>query len=324
MIEQLDMKDRRLLYCLDFDARMPLSRLAKKIGVSKQVAKYRIENLRKKNIIQGFYVDVNASKLGYAIYLVYLKFHHLPTEKEKEFIAQLSKQEGVGVNVSINGVWDHCIGIWAQSVVHFQKLYSEIMKEYDKYVKNKMVMIETSFYYFKPKQILNKKDESEIIMSGELEKDELDEKDRHILIALSKNARLPLTNLGKQIKLSPNSVKERLKKLEKNRVILGYRVMINYDLLGFLHYRTFLHLENMSAENEKKLIQFLKYDKSVISVTKTIGHSELEFRAVVKNIQEYYLLIEEIRENFPDILENYESIIYYKFYDVLNYFPFFT
>ena len=47
-------------------------------------------------------------------------------------VLHLSEQQSVGVNVSLNGKWDHCIGIWAESVFHFQKYYLEIMKEYEK------------------------------------------------------------------------------------------------------------------------------------------------------------------------------------------------
>ena len=57
-MEELDLKDKKILFALDFDARMSLTQLGKKVGVSKQVAKYRIENLAKRGIIKGFYTDV--------------------------------------------------------------------------------------------------------------------------------------------------------------------------------------------------------------------------------------------------------------------------
>ncbi|MFC1801411.1 Lrp/AsnC family transcriptional regulator [Nanoarchaeota archaeon] len=319
---ELDVKDKKLIYTLDFEARMPLTQLAKKLNISKQVAKYRLENLQKRNIIQGFYADINASKLGLAIYLVYFKFHHLTPDLEKQFIDHISKQNQVGVNVSINGKWDYCIGIWAESIIHFKKYYQKTMKDYEKYVKNKTVMIETDFYYFKPKQILQKKEDEQIIMTGELEQYQLDNVDEKILIELSKNCRISLVDLGKLTKLTPNGVKSRIKNLEKNKVILGYRVMINYPLLNFLHYRAFLHLENTTEEKEKKIIQFLKQKKSVVSATKTISYCELEFRAVVKDVHEFYVVMEELRNNFPDLIKDHESILYYKFHEALNYFPF--
>ncbi|MFH1133114.1 MAG: Lrp/AsnC family transcriptional regulator, partial [Nanoarchaeota archaeon] len=167
-----------------------------------------------------------------------------------------------------------------------------------------------------------KKEDEQITMTGELEQYNLDNVDKMILVGLSKNCRISLVELGKITKLTPNGVKSRIKNLERNKVILGYRVMINYPLLNFLHYRAFLHLENITEDKEKKIIQFLKQQKSVVSVTKTIGYCELEFRAVVKDVHEFYVLMEEIRNHFPDFIKDHESIIYYRFYEALNYFPF--
>ena len=321
MAEQLDLTDRKIIYTLDFNSRMPLSQLAKKVGISKQVAKYRLENLVKKGIIKGFYTDINASKLGLEIYMVYFKFHKMTPEIEKKFIEHMCSQESIGVNISVNGKWDYTIDLWASSIMHFKRQYQKIMKDYEKYVKSKQVIIETDFYYFKPKPILGIKSDEQITMTGDIEKVAIDEIDKKILSHLAKNSRVPLVELARIVKLTPNAVKERIRTLEKNGIILGYRVFINYQLLGFLHYRVFLHLENVE-EIERKIIQFLKYHKTCVSITKTIGYCELEFRPIVKNVDEFYKLMEELRNKFSDYLKEYEPIIYYKMHDVWNYFPF--
>ncbi len=321
-MEALTLKDRKIIYELDFDARMSLTQLGKKVGLSKQAVKYRLENLEKRKIIQGFYADINASKAGFSIYLVYLKFHQIPSEKEKELIAHIGRQKYIGVNATIQGKWDYCIGILAESIIHFKNYYNEIMKDYEKYVKNKIIMIVTDFYYFKPKQILEKDDNEQITMTGELMHPDFDEKDKEILTFLAKDARMSLVDMSKKIDLTANAIKERIKNLEKNGVIAAYRVMINYSLLGFLHYRIFLHLDFLTRDLEKKIISFLKNQKPVISVTKTIGYCDLEFRAIVKDIHEFYVLIENLRNQFPEMIKDYESILYYKFHQNLNYFPF--
>src|SRR3989339_894662 len=206
-MEELDLINSKIIYTLDFDARMPLSQLAKKVGISKQVAKYRIENLVKRGVIKGFYTDINASKLGLEIYMVYFKFHKMTPEIEKKFIKHMCSQESVGVNISVNGKWDYTIDLWAQSIMHFKRYYQNIMKDYEKYVKNKQVVIETDFYYFKPKQILDIKSDEQITMTGDIERDELDKIDRKILIHLSKNSRISLVELGRLVQLTPNAIK---------------------------------------------------------------------------------------------------------------------
>lgn len=322
MAEKLDLIDKKIIYTLDFTSRMPLTQLAKKIRISKHVAKYRLENLVKRGVIMGFYADINASKIGLEIYMVYFKFHKMAPEIEKKFIKHMCSQDSVGVNISVNGKWDYTIDLWAPSIMHFKRYYQNIMKDYEKYVKNKQVVIETDFYYFKPKPILYINSYEQITMTGDIESIRLDETDKKILANLAKNARAPLVELAKIVNLTPNAVKERIKNLEKNNIILGYRLFINYQLLGLLHYRVFLHLENLTEEIERKIIQVLKYHKTCVSITKTIGYCELEFRTIVKDVDEFYKLMEELRNRFSDYLKEYESIIYYKMHDVWNYFPF--
>lgn len=322
MTEELDLIDKKIIYTLDFDARMPLTNLARKLRISKQVAKYRIDNLTKRGIIRGFYTDINFSKIGFEVYMVYFKFHKMPTSVEENFIKHMQSQEGVGVNISINGKWDYMFDMWAESIMHFKRQYQKVMQDYEKYVKSKQVIIETDFYYFKPKQIYEHVSDEQITMTGDIEKNTIDTVDRKILIQLCKDCRTQLTGIAKAVKLTPRAVKERIKSLEKKNIILGYRVFIDYQRLGFLHYRVFLHMENHTPEVEKKLIQFLRYHKTVVSITKTIGDCELEFRPIVKNVDEFYKLMEELRNNFSDNFKDYESVIYYKMHDVWNYFPF--
>lgn len=60
----------------------------------------------------------------------------------------------------------------------------------------------------------------------------LDKIDHKILRMLKSNARIPLAHISKNIGLSSPSVKDRIQKLEKEGVILGYRPIIDYRKLG--------------------------------------------------------------------------------------------
>jgi len=57
--------------------------------------------------------------------------------------------------------------------------------------------------------------------------------DRKILQELSCDARLPVAELGRRIKLSPSATAERVRRLESLELIRGYRADINLQALGF-------------------------------------------------------------------------------------------
>lgn len=60
----------------------------------------------------------------------------------------------------------------------------------------------------------------------------LDSVDYAILNCLKENARMTSSEIGKKINLSVSAVIERIKKLEKNKIIQGYTVSLNQAKMG--------------------------------------------------------------------------------------------
>ena len=83
---KIDMKDKRILYELDIDSRQSLSQIGKKVGLPKNVVAYRINKLRQHGIIKTFYTVVDAYKLGYIAFRMYLTYQYMTPEIEKELI----------------------------------------------------------------------------------------------------------------------------------------------------------------------------------------------------------------------------------------------
>ncbi len=56
--------DRRIIELLQRDARMPISRIAKEVGLSENGVKYRLEKLEKDGVISQYALLVNPAKIG--------------------------------------------------------------------------------------------------------------------------------------------------------------------------------------------------------------------------------------------------------------------
>ncbi|MDP4762801.1 MAG: AsnC family transcriptional regulator [Salibacteraceae bacterium] len=62
---------------------------------------------------------------------------------------------------------------------------------------------------------------------------EIDKTDRQILTLLIKDARMPFTEIAKQLNVSPGTVHGRVKKMEKKRIITGATLSVNYEVVGY-------------------------------------------------------------------------------------------
>ena len=95
MLEKLDLKDRKLLSSIEMDARTPLTQLAKKLKLSKQVVKYRMDRLQKENLIQSYYAVIDLNKLKQTIYVVYFKLANITSSIEQTWYNKLNSDKAV-------------------------------------------------------------------------------------------------------------------------------------------------------------------------------------------------------------------------------------
>ncbi|MEK6836374.1 MAG: Lrp/AsnC family transcriptional regulator [Nanoarchaeota archaeon] len=315
---ELKLMEKKILEGMDFHAREPISIIARRLKMSKQRVIYNINKLEKEGIIQGYYADINPSKLGITIYLIYLTFQKISTEKEETFINHLNNSL-LSLNVSTQGKWDHSFAILAKDIYEFREKYSTIMKSYEQYIKDKRITLVTDFWYYQ-QRFDNEEKREHSAMNGPSTKMSLDNIDNKILRMLGENARISLLELSEHTKLTPNAVRSRIKSLEKNKVILSYRVMINYNKIGKLHYRIFFFLKN-DLKRQEELRGFLGNILEVISITKTEGYADIEIRLITKDLDDFHRIITNIRRLFSDIINEYEPLLYYKFHKSLNYYP---
>lgn len=67
---KIDKKDIEIIKMLEEDGRIPILQLAKKVKLSHETVRYRINKLRKTGVIEKFIVRIKKKKLGYHIYAV--------------------------------------------------------------------------------------------------------------------------------------------------------------------------------------------------------------------------------------------------------------
>ena len=90
-MQQLDLKDRKILYYLDLNCRQSNSQIGKKVGLSKQVVDYRIKRMEEGGIITGYWTSIDSYRFGYEVYRYYIIFQNATQQIQKEIIEQLVK-----------------------------------------------------------------------------------------------------------------------------------------------------------------------------------------------------------------------------------------
>jgi len=304
-------KDREILFHLSLNARASLKQLSKKTNLSKEVIHYRLKNLEKNGIIEGYYAVINTYKIGRAFYRVYLKTINMTTKIEKEFLEYLKNHPKVTWIVDVDGDLDFLYVVWSKNISEFEEVYNEINDKFGKYFQTKFFSVMTNVYYFKYKYLIEKENSTYRLTGGKIIHPKLDELDLKLLTLLSNEGRLPLTKIAEKLNSNTKIIYRRMKKLVKQGIITCYNVKINHKLLGYTQRKVMLNLNDTSRESIKKLISFIINHKNTIYITIAIGQYDLEFEMMEKSHEDFHLLLKELKNKFPGLIKEYFTVIFY-------------
>jgi Lrp/AsnC family transcriptional regulator, leucine-responsive regulatory protein len=126
----------------------------------------------------------------------------------------------------------------------------------------------------------------------------LDEVDRRLLIALSQDGRCPAAVLAKELGLSRQAVNERIRDLERRRIIRGYRADVSASALGLpvrAHVRLTL-VASAGRAKERELLRLLTSTPQVRSVYRVSGEDCLEVDVVCRRIEDVTVLLESLKD----------------------------
>ena len=105
-----------------------------------------------------------------------------------------------------------------------------------------------------------------------------------ILSALQINARIPFSELGRQVGLSAPAVAERVRRMEDAGILTGYRASIDPSKLGYV-LEVFIRAE-ISGNNHDPAIRFISQSPNVLEFWNLTGHDGYLIRAVFRSVQE--------------------------------------
>jgi DNA-binding Lrp family transcriptional regulator len=304
----IDAYDRKILFELDKNARITATAIGKKIRKSKQFVDYRINRLEETKVLKGHVTIIDHSRLGYQSIRVYLKFHNITREQQDALEAELVQNETVWWVVTLEGPWDIGLAVAVSNVLDFYNYWDDLMKLHRPHIKKSSVVIYTHITQFPKNYLVSQENhESGTLVAASTQTFKTDKLDTAILKAVSGNARMPLLEIASKLKTSPQVVKNRLKALEKSKVIQGYRALIDVSFLGYRYYKSYISLTH--TDRIKELHQFCLQHPNILNVNRTIGGSDFELELQAKSFDEFYSVMNKIRKEFAGMIEDYEFVI---------------
>ena len=316
---KIDEYDKKLLFELDKDSSVDLGYLAKKLMRSKPFIFYRMKRLEEEGIITSYTAIVDMSKLGYFTFRVYFKFQRMTIEDSKKVIEHVRKNlPQVWTITSMHGRWDLALFLGVRSIMEFHEIWDSIMLNYKGNIKSYNVAVYAPILNFNRKFFSESREESIVRVYGDGMREEVDDVDMKIIENYAPNVRQFPIEVGKKAGVSADTVRKRIRNLEKKKVIVGYKIGLNLENMGFVSYRVDLQLS--STHRNKELTEYCRQHRNIYQINKSIGGADFEMEVIVKDLDHLIKVVDELKTRFKGVINDVDYFGFSTFH-VLKYIP---
>jgi len=133
----------------------------------------------------------------------------------------------------------------------------------------------------------------------------IDDIDKLLLYSLSKNAKITNAELSKLTAISEEAVRKRIKNLEHQKIITGYRYLVNIYNMNMETYTIFLCFDNLSPEKENALRMYIQTNPNVYYSARFIGKYNVVIGVTAKDRLQFQDILDEIRNRYSNDITLY-------------------
>lgn len=315
--------EKSILRQLELNARIPFTKIGKKLRMSQQRVSYTVDSLIKKKIIEEFYTLIDYSKFDVINFRVYFKVSYRGEERFRKLIEYLKKEPSTSWIANCGGRYDLVCTFLAYNPSNFNKALKKIMRKFPKQLENYTILTTIVIRNFGRKYLFSNTNNLplDIVIGGDRKPEPLDYIELKMLSLLAENARISAVEIANKLDITAKTVIKRINNLIKKEVIKGFRAALNVRGIGNITFLLTIRCHNVVPEIEDELINYLKHHPNVVDVVKTLGEWDLEIQIEVESWDIYRTIVIEIRQKFKSLIQEIESVPIYKTYHKINYFP---
>jgi DNA-binding Lrp family transcriptional regulator len=311
MQQNMDVKDKKLLFELDMGARQTNAQLSKKIGLSKQAIQYRIDRMKNRGIIKGFYPVINMNKLGYMYCRFFITLKDINSVKFKTITDDVAKDNRFFWIFTTHGICDFIMAMWSKTINDFRIAGEDLLSKHGQYIESLVLSIGSDVIHYQNRYLVGNKETKEIHIKETHERCLLDELDKSILRELCSDARIDIVSIASRLVVSSAVVAYRIKKMEASGLIAAYRTIFDHRKLGYTYYKLFVDVHNFTKADLQLIKEHAKLNTSTIYEVEAVGIPEvLDVEIMVASNTDLFKYIDDLRNAFPGKIGHYRSFMF--------------
>ncbi len=313
-VARLTIKDKKILWLLENNARQSHSVIGKKVGLSRESVRYRIKQLEKKGVIQKYTVVTNVEQFGFINCHVFVTLSDPELRIRKDYIKSVSDLPFIRAIIKYDGVYDFEIALVAIDIHELEQNLACLFDVEGQHLGGQEIFLMTKTYLGNKSIIKGLPNNFTHLKRKTIKKIKVEKKDLDILSVIKDDATMPICTIAKKTKMTADVVSYRLKKMEQGGLIKEYVAAINYSALGQQVYTIMLKVRPLNHKVDAKLETFCNDHKDIIWAAKAIGKYNVIIYVSTDDPNGFHEVLHEIRMAFREKIIRYETLIAYKKY----------
>jgi len=296
--------DKHILFELERNCRIADVKLAKLVKKSKDAVRYRIKRLEEQKIITSYKTWIDPCKFGYYSETLYLTCKMLPDRKRTliDEICNDPRTYWIGV---AEGVWNIGATFFVKNKQEFYELKQKLLAKYSDIILNTTItslvslsVHEKTFFIDKPSKL--------ITFSEQVGDEKLDALSIKMLERLFSDATINVATLAYDLKTTVDKVRQRMQKMEANKIIVKYTAVIDYQRIGYEYYKAFIYLQTTEPKTMSDMYRYFESSPLIINIVKELAPWDLELVIFARSFSEYEQAIAGYTKKFAATLNKIE------------------
>lgn len=274
--------------------------------------RYRLNNLRSSGVLRSCYTAINAAKFGQYYYKIFFKFFNINEVILEMVIKALCSHDSIHWVIRTEGKYDLGANFRVSNPLELSDKLDQIKRRYSAHISQlnysvvlQLDLLERSYLAEAAK---SKRKEPAVIRA----RDQLfqaDEINKQILFRLAQDSRITAVEIGRQLSLSADAVLSRIRRLEREKVIVKYGAFIDSSKLGLQNFYVLIYLSSFSPMREKGFVETCRKNSRIVTIVKALGEWDYELSLEVASVDEYRRIMMDLTREFSDIIRDYAGLI---------------
>jgi len=319
--ENIDLKDRKILFELSRNGRLSSAAIGRAVGLSREVVDYRINQLTQRGILSGFVTLIDTSHLGYRKHTMYLRFQNTTEEEEETIINSLVAEKKIIWVATCAGGWDLGILTASRTAAELSDTISLVSQICNGHLGEYHLLEDVHDAYLglgllaedftpKPPPIEREGIAFQRQLATQPHKfGTIGKRDLDILRALIREPLAPLRHISQETHITTQTAKKSIEHLISSGILCGFMPMISFYKLGYQWYLTWLRFNAFTPADETRLFQYCKQHPNILWYIRTIGTWYVQLSIFATDILHYREILGGIRKEFASIIQHHDTAL---------------